>query len=272
MSKINLIEPYLLGCLLGDGGLVGNLTFASKDLDIVEYVNKSLFIYGYFLKKRSEDPKRSSEYTITPLTNNTHKYHYYFRGTQYTATEVLKVLQQEGYPITSHDTLHSILGISTKTKKSNILKYFPTLKNELTCTKLKDTQSSLFIDLLNEFNLRCKSEEKRIPAVYFDLSYEDRLLVFQGLMDTDGCGSGHRLEFCVANEGLADDFANLATSLGYSYKKTVRYPKYFNKKYQEYRFGKTAYRITLNNIDSVQPFLCKRKLDNYLKKQNRRKK
>jgi hypothetical protein len=148
----------------------------------------------------------------------------------------------------------------------------PALTKELTCIKLKDTQSSFFITTLTELNLRCNSTAKRIPKVYFEASFADRLLLFQGLMDTDGCGSGHRLDFCVANEGLADDFSRLAESLGYSCRRSTRQPKYFNKKYQEYRYGKTAYRVQLNNLESISPFLCRRKLENYYKKQKRSKK
>lgn len=273
MKQTNLpMEPYLLGCLIGDGGLVGNLNFASKDYDIIDRVNKSLAEYNYYLKKRSEDPKRDSEYKIVPYINNTCKYQYYFRGTEYTAGELLKILPEAGYPITNHDTLKSVLRINTKTKKSHLHRYFPKLSEELTCIKLKDDQNSIFIDTLNNLNLRCKSTEKRIPEVYFEASFEDRLLLFQGLMDTDGCGSGHRLDFYVANEGLADDFARLAESLGYRCSRSIRQPVYFNKKYQEYRNGKTAYRVQLNNIDTIEPFLCKRKIENYHKKREKRKK
>lgn len=273
MEQTNLpMEPYLLGCLIGDGGLCGNLNFASKDLDILERVNNSLKQYGYFLKKRSDDPKRDSEYKITPVISNNCKYEYYFRGVKYTAGELLKILPEAGYPISNQDTLSSVLGNSTKTKRSFLHKYFPKLKEELTCIKLKDNQSSLFIDTLNKMNLRCKSTEKRIPEIYFEASFKDRLLLFQGLMDTDGCGSYHRLDFCVVNEGLADDFARLAESLGYTCHRHVRHPRYFNKKYQEYREGKTAYRVMLNNIDTVEPFLCKRKIENYHKKREKRKK
>ena len=264
------MEPYLLGCLIGDGGLHGNLTFASKDQDIIDRINTGLVEYKYFLKQQYPDSqKRACEYRIAPIVSNNCKYEYYFRGVKYTASELLKVLQEAGYPITNHDTLHSVLGINTKTKRSFLHKYFPKLKDELTCIKLKDTQNSEFIGILNALNLRCKSTEKRIPEIYFEASFEARLLLFQGLMDTDGCGSGHRLEFCVANEGLADDFARLAVSLGYTFKKHIKQPKYFNEKYQEYRYGKTAYRIMLNNITTIKPFLCKRKLENYQKNERR---
>ena len=262
MNTNELIEPYLLGCLLGDGGLAGNLSFASKDADIIEHVNNSLALYGYCLKKRSTDPKRSSEYNISPQINNNIKYLFYYKDKEYLSTELITALQEDGFPITNHDTLFSIMGISTKTKKSNILKYFPELKNKITYKQLKDTQSSLLLALLDKYNLRCRFDNKHIPEEYFKLSFENRLLLFQGLMDTDGCGSGHRLEFCVACETLANDFVKLAESLGYTARITQKQTKYFNKKYNEIRYGHIAYRVMLNNID-LQPFLCKRKLEMY---------
>ena len=265
MNTNELIEPYLLGCLLGDGGLVGNLSFASKDSDIIERVNNSLNLYDYYLRQYTTNPKRSSEYKISPKVNNNIKYLFYYNNKEYLSTELISILQSDGYPITNHDTLFSVVGISKKTKKSNMAKYFPELKNKITYKKIKNDQSSLFLALLNKFNLRCRFDEKHIPEEYFSLDFTDRLLLFQGLMDTDGCGSDHRLEFCVACETLANDFAKLAESLGYTVRITQKQTKYFNKKYNEIRYGHIAYRVSLNNID-LQPFLCKRKIEMYNKK------
>ena len=159
----------------------------------------------------------------------------------------------------------SIVGKSTKTKKSTILSYFPELSN-IQCIQIKEDQNSDFLILLNELNLRCRFDEKRIPQDYLESSFDNRLLLFQGLMDTDGSiSSNKRLEFCVSNEALANDFAKLAESLGYTYKIYQKQPKYFNKKYNEVRFGKIAYRILLNYNANIQPFRCKRKNDLYIK-------
>lgn len=47
----HLISPYLLGCLLGDGGWTsGNITFTNEDQDILDYVNKELKPLKMFLK------------------------------------------------------------------------------------------------------------------------------------------------------------------------------------------------------------------------------
>ena len=257
--KEQILNPYLLGCLIGDGGLHGNLTFASLDQDIIDKVNLELANYEYSLVKRSTDPKRSSEYSIKPNYNNKIKYLFEYNGKQYLGNnEFFKILQADGYPITNHDTLLCVVGKSTKNKSSLLNKYFPELATKITCIQLKETQSSLFIDLLNKFNLRCGFDEKRIPEIYFQLSKDERLDLFRGLMDTDGSvGTNKRLEFCVANKLLAEDFARLAESLGYSYKIYERHSKYFNKKYNETRYGKVAYRVLLNYNPIIIPFYCK---------------
>lgn len=265
--KEQILTPYLLGCLIGDGGLHGNLTFASLDQDIVERLNLELAEYDYYLLKRSTDPKRSSEYNIKPKYNNKIKYLFEYNGKQYLANEEFyKVLQADGYPVTNHDTLLGIVGKSTKNKSSLLNKYFPELQTKIICKQIKETQNSIFIDLLNKFKLRCKFDEKRIPEIYFNLSKDQRLELFKGLMDTDGSiGTNKRLEFCVANELLALDFAKLAESLGYIYKVYEKQPKYFNKKYNEIRLGRKAYRVLLNYNPSIIPFYCKRKLEMYNK-------
>lgn len=256
------LEPYLLGCLLGDGGLHGNLSFATKDDDILENVNTSLALYNYTLSKQSTNPNRSSEYSIKPIANNNIKYHYIYKNNEYTSKELLIFLQKEGYNITSLDTLRSIAGTSKRTTKSTILKHYPNMAPIQEVT-IKDSQDSYFLHLLNHYNLRVRFDQKRIPEEYLTAPFNIRLAIFQGLMDTDGCGSGHRLEFCVSNKLLANDFLKLATSLGYTGKISIRQPKYFNKKYNEYRYGKTAYRVHLNNIEII-PFRCQRKINMYL--------
>ena len=93
---MKLLKPYLLGCLIGDGGLCGNLTFASLDADIIEKVNSELDFYGYYLKKRSKDPKRSSEYTITPKQSSNIKYAFNYKNKIYFGNEILDALQADG--------------------------------------------------------------------------------------------------------------------------------------------------------------------------------
>jgi hypothetical protein len=93
---------------------------------------------------------------------------------------------------------------------------------------------------------------KRIPVEYLHGSFEQRLDLLKGLMDTDGCVSGSYgkgVEFCSKSIGLATDVKELITSLGYK----VRLTSKFNKKY-----GKTYYYLRFSH-NGLIPFALKRK-------------
>lgn len=62
---------------------------------------------------------------------------------------------------------------------------------------------------------RGQEQRKHIPALYLRSSYEDRVALLQGLMDTDGTVSADgRCEFCVTRKELALGVAELLRSLG----------------------------------------------------------
>ena len=65
---------------------------------------------------------------------------------------------------------------------------------------------------LKQYNL---NGNKHIPEVYFTSSYNQRLSLLQGLMDTDGyCAEDGQCEFVNINKDLAKGVARLASSLG----------------------------------------------------------
>lgn len=55
---------------------------------------------------------------------------------------------------------------------------------------------------------------KHIPENYLRASFESRLAVLQGLIDSDGYVKDSNVEFCTTSETLADNFMELARSLG----------------------------------------------------------
>lgn len=59
-----------------------------------------------------------------------------------------------------------------------------------------------------------KSKEKRIPAVCLGWSFDHRVHLLRGLMDSDGSNSRNRIVFHTCSAGLAEDVALLARSLG----------------------------------------------------------
>jgi phage terminase large subunit-like protein len=85
---------------------------------------------------------------------------------------------------------------------------------------------------------------KHIPPLYFRASYQQRLALLQGLLDTDGTihiDQG-RIEFSVCNERLAWDFVELATTLGFKPMLTEGDAKIQGRTVgKRYRVGMTAY-------------------------------
>lgn len=70
------------------------------------------------------------------------------------------------------------------------------------------------------------SLEKRIPRIYLEASYEQRLELLRGLMDTDGSVSSDkrlRCRFHTSSEGLRDDVMELLWSLGIRNTKSSRF-------------------------------------------------
>lgn len=76
----------------------------------------------------------------------------------------------------------------------------------------KTVENKSFKEILRENNLL---NNKHIPDVYYSASYEQRLELLRGLMDTDGSAmKSGRVEFCVCDFKLAEDVFKLIASLG----------------------------------------------------------
>lgn len=106
---------------------------------------------------------------------------------------------------------------------------------------------------------------KHIPDIYLQSSYEQRLALLQGLMDTDGCCyKDGRCEFVqiVDREKLIFQVRELISSLGIkcriSRKKSIRYDKQYKDKYQLiFSTNKPVFRLkrklaNINNKDTTK--------------------
>ena len=190
------IHPYLLGLILGDGGITGGgIKFSSKDDEIIEEIKKLL-------------------------------------------TDDLEIKKTSGDNC-DYDIVTKIRG-----------------KNSLT-------------DKLRELKLMgCNSSQKFIPEIYKYSSIENRLLILQGLMDTDGFCSKSRknnefagTEFCSISEQLTDDVVEIVHTLGGIARKSSRIPKYtYNG---EKKNGKKAYRVNIKLQSGMNPFKLQRKSELY---------
>lgn len=146
-KKDVLIDPYVLGCLLGDGSISGgSISFTSKDSEIINEINNRL-PQGYFL--HSSDSMTDIDFNIVKK--------------------------------------------DTKSAKENIV------KTEVKNLGLYGTNS----------------HTKFIPNCYKYNCAEYRLLILQGLIDTDGYATKDNLvQYTTVSKQLCDDVRFLVESLG----------------------------------------------------------
>ena len=112
---------------------------------------------------------------------------------------------------------------------------------------------------LTELGVRHKSENKFIPKIYKFASIEQRRLLLQGLMDTDGTAHAGRFAYTTISKQLRDDVMELARGLGYhvSYGVDHRPEKYPNSD------GK-CWNVAIHSNDYENIFALERKKDDYL--------
>ena len=101
------------------------------------------------------------------------------------------------------------------------------------------------------------SATKFVPEDYLRASYEDRLALLQGLMDTDG-GISHTgaMEYSTVSDALADGFEWLAISLGMKVRRVRRHTRSQNGT------GQPSWRVLLRS-PSICPFRLARKVERW---------
>jgi RecA/RadA recombinase len=166
-SKDVLIEPYLLGLLIGDGNITDTIRFTTTDKELLDSIKDKL-IDGYQIKPVSS-VKTGIDYRIVKNKRNSNSNYY---------KESLKVYKLYG-------------------------------KN---------------------------SKDKFIPNEYKYNSYDVRLAVIQGLMDTDGtCSTDGRATYYTSSYQLALDFKELINSIGGICSIADKYTKCNGKQFKSYR-------------------------------------
>ena len=181
------IHPYLLGVLIGDGGLTNtSIRFTTIDNEIIEKLKK-------IIKNDYND------LTIKQVSN--------------TIT----------YSITTGN-----VGVRNVLNQS----------------------------LIN-LKLKVKSNKKFIPEIYKYSSISDRILLLQGLMDTDGTvdKNGHYISYATVSSKLANDISELVQSLGCVAKINYKINNHCG-----------CYVVTINQSNEFDIFLLKRKQNLVIKK------
>lgn len=106
---------------------------------------------------------------------------------------------------------------------------------------------------------------KFIPDRYLRAHKEQRLLLLQGLLDTDGtvCARG-RTTFSTSQERLMRGFRELAASLGFKTSVSTKFPVYTYK--GEKRTGALSYNVNLFPYRDDEPFSLTRQLNKLKRK------
>ena len=172
-------------------------------------------------------------------------------------------------------------GLKISTRDPEIVEFFKQfLKENMTLEQSKTNQydwsfrgrgsKNWIREELNNLGLsNARSETKFIPHNYLYTDFEDRLAIFQGLMDSDGSFSPStarektgNLEYSSSSLQLALDVRFLVESFGgivHRYEKEE--PKFTYK--GEQRTGQKHYRLNISLPNDIQPFRLSRKLGVY---------
>lgn len=109
-------------------------------------------------------------------------------------------------------------------------------------------------DFTNELRKLGVFKNKHIPKIYLRSSIEQRLSLLQGLMDTDGtCNNRGTATFTSIDEGLVDNFVELAQTLSLKPNKKMHTLKLHGSPYQFFQVSFQAYK-------EFPPFKLSRKL------------
>lgn len=122
--------------------------------------------------------------------------------------------------------------------------------------------SSKVKEILQSYGLKERhSYDKFIPKDYLYASYENRLWLLRGLLDTDGYSRECVIEYTTVSETLARDIVELVHSLGGYASETVKKAHY--KQGEEIINCRDAYRIFICFPQGVKPFWLPRKAEKY---------
>lgn len=188
---------------------------------------------------------------------------------------LLGVLLGDGAIATSHnmvsissadqqiiDSVTNLIGDDYKLSKTNKYDYTITMKNRpskylcrLGVFQNKFTQTLWDMGLCGK-----QSHEKFIPQAYFHSSYDQRLALLQGLMDTDGTiESTNFTQYTTTSKELANDVVELARSLGMiSYINSEKH-KTYTYKGAKHISNHTAFNITIKSYEPSILFRLERK-------------
>ena len=199
------LHPYVLGCLLGDGSIGSCICICNKDQELLDRFADLIKPLDCFLTK----PKKENQiaYTIKSSSENNKP------GKSLKITNIL----------TGEEKLYDRIGRALKEININIYTLHHRCNKNRTINnyKYEFIQNASFStnpvkNILNDLGLSSsKSFNKFIPDIYKIGSFQQRLELLQGLLDTDGnIKKNGEVNFTTTSEKLRDDIIEIVNSLG----------------------------------------------------------
>ena len=254
-SKEIPLDPYLLGVLLGDGSLTGNIIgFSTSDKEILDQVNQRLPPNCKVVKKF-----RKYDYGIKDTRSRLEKNQSFDRvilqskdGELKTVTSIPKFAEENNLCMSS---VYRLIKGQTKQYKGWTMhkKLDPKI----------DLRNAVTISLTELGLINSKSQNKFIPEIYKYNSVDVRVNLLNGLMDTDGYigKSGHSVIYYTTSNTLAKDVQELVWSLG---GKATISNKQTSFKYKGVKkLGLPSYAVYISLPQDILPCKLSRKLSRY---------
>lgn len=208
------LDPYLLGAFLGDGGMSkSELSFTTADSYLVDKIN-NLLPDPYILNQKSN---KNILYSVINKNNIKHPneksyfkgYYVYYIDNEYIGykKDLYCWLLNRGYNI-KESTLRS--------KLSNYFNRNESFYNYKLSRQVVSYKTNEIKHQLDELNLwGCTSKDKFIPSIYKYNSYDNRVKLLQGLIDTDGyISKSGAIQYTSISSKLLDDVKEVCESLG----------------------------------------------------------
>ena len=169
-----------------------------------------------------------------------------------------------GLVITSADE-ELITTVNELLIEDHVMKPLPNTKINFRINNEKNRHNNYYIEKIKQLGLYGKkSYEKFIPEEYLNTSIENRLLLLQGLLDTDGSVCKHNsIEYSTTSKILAKQVVELFRSLGCTCRMSSRMGSYKDK-HGNMKQTRINYRIKPGKISTdikLNLFKLKRKLE-----------
>jgi len=266
--SIKVCEDHLWNVKL-NGGTKGYITLSVKDLldntKIITYngvgrnIKKEYTISTYYKDKQNRNkwsipivkpinfqPKNLKKVNIN-ISRNKQPIHPYVLG----ALIGDGGLSQKSIRFSSVDE-EIIKGIQLHLPDDLELKKVKGNNCDYSIVTKKGNRNSLTKALRNLGLMGLKSEHKFIPEEYKYALVSQRIVLLNGLLDTDGSCTNHGVEFYSSSKQLAYDVVELVQSLGGIAKIRMKKTTHLN-----------SYIVRVNLPRGLQPFLLSRKKDKY---------